>query len=308
MYNVTQQAAKFKACPNRMGAEELDHSAKSASSGEPSEHPGSPLALLKHAYDAVQEEPRVVAGSATACIITLDSSKGVLRSANVGDSGFIILRHGANSAGSSPGSSPSSEKETSHRLTSDTKLQPAHQPLSSRSAHRPQEGIFFASTPLQLGFNTPLQLAKLPASMVQEGSIANKPEDAALWECHLRDGDLVIMATDGVWDNVHNAEIVQLTRFIKEKHHASWVSEHEGAPSKMSASRAEKENGAKDWLAEERSFVQVLAHNLIEYTRMCQFSQTKRSPFEREAERYGIHYPGGKVDDAAVVIALVVER
>lgn len=56
----------------------------------------------------------------------------------------------------------------------------------------------------------------------------------------------------------------------------------------------------QDDLAEERAFIEVLAHNLVEYTRMCQFSQTKKSPFEREAERYGMRYPGGKVSTVFV--------
>lgn len=41
---------------------------------------------------------------------------------------------------------------------------------------------------------------------------------------------------------------------------------------------------------------------------MCQFSTTKTSPFEREAAKHGIHYPGGKVDDVALIIALITER
>lgn len=61
---------------------------------------------------------------------------------------------------------------------------------------------------------------------------------------------------------------------------------------------------------------------------MCMRSPNKQSPFEREAARHGIRFPGGKVDgepwsprrgrpasltcccppDVAVVTALVVER
>jgi protein phosphatase PTC7 len=54
--------------------------------------------------------------------------------------------------------------------------------------------------------------------------------------------------------------------------------------------------------------VQVLATNLIEYAKICQNSTTKQSPFEREAARYGIHFPGGKIDDVATVCCLVIER
>ncbi len=316
MYHVTQQASQHYACPERMTSAELASGSSSPSSSSTSftsespSHGGSPSALLHHAYNAVQNEEQVIAGSATACILTLDSSKGFLRSANLGDSGFLILRQTTPSraAANSQQNAFDSDKDASRNVSASSN---PSSPVTSRAPPRPQEGVFFASTPLQYGFNTPFQIAKLPPTMVQEGSIANTPADAATWECRLRHGDIVVVGTDGLWDNVHNAEIVQLARFIKEKHHTSWAATKDGAAESKTngnvsiVGKAGSESGE---LAEEKSFIQVFAHNLVEYTRMCQFSQTKRSPFEREAERYGIHYPGGKVDDVAVVIALVVER
>ncbi|CDS00693.1 hypothetical protein, partial [Sporisorium scitamineum] len=85
------------------------------------EEGAAPNRILAEAFEHVLNEPLVVAGSATACILTLKSSDGTLRSANLGDSGFVILRQGTG-----------------------------------------KQGVFYASPPQQLGFNTPLQLAKLP--------------------------------------------------------------------------------------------------------------------------------------------------
>ncbi|KAN0066369.1 Protein phosphatase 2C 7 [Thecaphora frezii] len=215
----------------------------------------APKAILADAFDNVLREPLVVAGSATACILTLDSISGTLRSANLGDSGFIVLRQG-----------------------------------------KGKHGVLFASPPQQLGFNTPLQLAKLPIEMRQEGSISNMPKDAATWECKLQHGDLIIVGTDGLFDNVDaRVEIPQFAKFIKEKHHAKYM--------------AHRPQGSKehDSLDEDQEFVEVLATNLVEYAKICQNSQTKQSPFEREAARYGIHFPGGKVDDVALVCCLVIE-
>lgn len=45
----------------------------------------------------------------------------------------------------------------------------------------------------------------------------------------------------------------------------------------------------------------------LQYTLLCQFSPKKRSPFEAEAEKNGIKFPGGKVDDISIVVAMVVE-
>ncbi|SPO19759.1 related to PTC7 - type 2C protein phosphatase [Ustilago trichophora] len=235
------------------------YSSKSAASASANPDNGvAPNRILAEAFEHVLKEPLVVAGSATACILTMDSSNGTLRSANLGDSGFVILRQGTG-----------------------------------------KQGVFHASPPQQLGFNTPLQLAKLPKEWMQEGSISNTPKDAAAWECTLQHGDLIIVGTDGLFDNVDaKIEIPQFAKFIKEKHHASYA-----------ARQAESKVGEKgDSLEEDKEFVQVLATNLVEYAKICQNSTTKQSPFEREAARYGIHFPGGKIDDVALVCCLVIER
>lgn len=243
------------------------HAAKAASNS--SAHPDridsdakgmTPEQMLADAFEKVLKEPMVVAGSATACILTMDSTKGVLRSANLGDSGFVVLRQGTG-----------------------------------------KQGVYYASPPQQLGFNTPLQLAKLPKEWIQDGSISNMPKDAALWHCSLRHGDLIIVGTDGLFDNVDaKNEIPQFAKFIKEKHHAAYTAR---------TTKGDTADGkAPDTLDEDREFVQVLATNLMEYAKICQNTTTKQSPFEREAARHGIHYPGGKVDDVALVCCLVIER
>lgn len=52
----------------------------------------TPYECLDLAYGGVLREKFVQAGSSTACIVTLNASSGVLRSANLGDSGFSIIR------------------------------------------------------------------------------------------------------------------------------------------------------------------------------------------------------------------------
>ncbi|KAI0256686.1 phosphatase 2C-like domain-containing protein [Lactifluus subvellereus] len=51
-----------------------------------------PRECLKLAYEATLRERAVIAGSSTACLITLNASSGLLRAANLGDSGFMIIR------------------------------------------------------------------------------------------------------------------------------------------------------------------------------------------------------------------------
>ncbi|KAG0707774.1 phosphatase 2C-like domain-containing protein [Suillus ampliporus] len=52
----------------------------------------TPYKCLECAHHAVLRERLVEAGSSTACLISLNSSSGVLRAANLGDSGFLIIR------------------------------------------------------------------------------------------------------------------------------------------------------------------------------------------------------------------------
>ncbi|KAG8217509.1 phosphatase 2C-like domain-containing protein [Butyriboletus roseoflavus] len=52
----------------------------------------TPYECLDLAHRRVIQEQLVEAGSSTACLLTLNSSSGVLRSANLGDSGFLIIR------------------------------------------------------------------------------------------------------------------------------------------------------------------------------------------------------------------------
>ncbi|KAJ7765515.1 phosphatase 2C-like domain-containing protein [Mycena maculata] len=52
----------------------------------------TPYECMDLAYGGVLREKMVEAGSSTACIISLNSATGLLRAANLGDSGFSIIR------------------------------------------------------------------------------------------------------------------------------------------------------------------------------------------------------------------------
>ncbi|KAF9227935.1 protein serine/threonine phosphatase 2C [Gyrodon lividus] len=52
----------------------------------------TPYECLELAYHGVLREKLVQAGSSTACLLSLNTSSGVLRTANLGDSGFLIIR------------------------------------------------------------------------------------------------------------------------------------------------------------------------------------------------------------------------
>ena len=112
------------------------------------------------------------AGSTTACIATIDQTHGLLRSANVGDSGFMIVRG-----------------------------DPGNRDVCHRSPHQEHE------------FGRPFQL----------GHHANSdtPEDAMLTAFPLEPGDIVVMGSDGLWDNLSEIEILDVIESVFQGSSAS---------------------------------------------------------------------------------------
>ena len=236
MYHAAQYAAEFYACPDRLDAEDLEHRSSPPSgaasnvstplstpppasptqSKASTAEPGTPLDVLQYAFQKTQEQKEVPAGSATACLVSFDSSKGVIRTANLGDSGFLVLRPGV-------GTGDEGDASTSRMPT-----------------------VHYQSKPQTHGFNTPLQLSKLPPEYRFDGSIDSKPSNADLWSGRVLDGDMVLVATDGFWDNVSVSEMLQLVQFIKDKHRVANVDRMLDISSNP--------------LAEEQDLANVLAH------------------------------------------------
>lgn len=175
-----------------------------------------PLALLQYAFDHTQADAGIEAGSSTACIVRLDAAKGIIGSANLGDSGYVVLR-------------PDAEG----RLQS-----------------------VYVSPAQQYGFNCPYQMSKSPPEFAAD-SITNFPRDAELREHELRPGDMVLVATDGFFDNVHcklpprealtpdaplRPELLQLLDLLQDKHKEHW-----------------QDSGSGDALERPRDFVRVVS-------------------------------------------------
>ncbi|KAL0047610.1 hypothetical protein WJX82_007709 [Trebouxia sp. C0006] len=66
--------------------------------------------------------------------------------------------------------------------------------------------LLFQSKPLQHFFDCPYQFASCP-DFTED---TDTPEDASEYELQLASGDVIIAATDGLWDNLHTAELLPL--------------------------------------------------------------------------------------------------
>eukprot|EP00742_Colponemidia_sp_Colp-10_P004658 GILJ01004969.1.p1 GENE.GILJ01004969.1~~GILJ01004969.1.p1 ORF type:complete len:838 (+),score=85.19 GILJ01004969.1:165-2678(+) len=197
-------------------------------------------------------------GSSTALLCSVTGNK--LKFANVGDSAFLVVRRIGR-----------------------------------------HYGVVYRSVEQQHGFNCPYQLSHLPPpesfpTLLAAGfdtlvKVLEKTKylprdqvhDAMTGSVLLREGDLVIAGTDGVFDNLFDHEILSLI--------AGAVSPREA---KMNHSVATCPHQLARAIASAASEKASDTHS--------------RSPFAQSAVRQGYNYWGGKLDDITVVVSWIVSR
>lgn len=125
-------------------------------------------------------------GSSTACILSLCKITGTLRASNLGDSSFLLIR---------------------------------------------DKRCIYESPSQQHFWNCPYQLTIVPPgfrsskSSKKSGSyVQDLPKDAVQSTHQLEDGDVIVLATDGFWDNVFTKETIELVDkelgdIIRDKSH-----------------------------------------------------------------------------------------
>ncbi|CAF1147298.1 unnamed protein product [Rotaria sordida] len=114
-------------------------------------------------------EKRSIFGSATLCLLSIDKHSSYLRSLNIGDSGFMLIR---------------------------------------------QNKLIIRSHPQYHRGSSPFQLSSLPTTQSFTSNTTrlyhDKPSDGEYIEHHLEIGDLLLIASDGLFDNLYEDFIVQI--------------------------------------------------------------------------------------------------
>jgi protein phosphatase PTC7 len=158
-----------------------------------------PSQVLAQAYERVKAEN--IVGSSTACVALFDSIRHQLHFSNLGDSGLIVLRHiDSNVAGS---------------LKRDR--------VTPRLDRKSDLRVAFVSQQQLRSFNHPFQLGWTGDEESNQQAVSFKTaRDSCSSSIHLRRGDIVIMATDGLFDNLdvddictHALEWEQSNGFIR---------------------------------------------------------------------------------------------
>ncbi|XP_016946321.1 protein phosphatase PTC7 homolog [Drosophila biarmipes] len=190
--------------------------------------PERPDLLLGRGYCELLEHRCRIVGSCTACILSLNRANSTLYTANIGDSGFMVVRSGA---------------------------------------------VICRSLEQQHHFNTPYQLSSAPPGH-EDNVLSDGPESADTIKLRVELGDVILLATDGVYDNVPEAFLVE-------------------ALTEMS--------GISDPVR-----LQMAANALALMARTLSYNPNHDSPFSQNARKLNIEASGGKPDDITVLLASVV--
>lgn len=201
-----------------------------------------PIKLFVNACDRTTAK-----GSATFSMCMLDFEKEYLHTLNMGDSGYMIVRSKNNIA--KHNSNPALNKIMENKF-GDTSSFPID--------------IVYKSQEQQKGFNFPYQV----------GTGGDDPEEAQVNVHGLMENDVIVLATDGLWDNLYEYDILKIIKPFMET-------------------------------SEEINDLGVVCQMIGEICEKYSLNQRYRSPFSMRSR--GL-YLGGKPDDITIVLAQIVKN
>jgi protein phosphatase PTC7 len=146
----------------------------------------APGEILSQAYERVKAEN--VIGSCTACVALFDNVRHQLHFSNLGDSGIIVLRH--------------IDSEVAGSLKRDR--------VTPRTERTSDLRVAFVSQQQLFSFNHPYQIGWTGEDIGSETNSFKSPRDSCTTSIHLRRGDIIVMATDGLFDNVDIDDIAKM--------------------------------------------------------------------------------------------------
>ncbi|KAF7639756.1 Protein phosphatase [Meloidogyne graminicola] len=151
--------------------------------------------------------------------------------------------------------------------------------------------IIFRSPEQTHYFNAPYQLSILPEQMLKEKKsfLLDKPESSELREHELQSGDIVLIASDGLWDNCHISTIAKL--LYSEEDNIKQKTEEEGEEGQQNRS-----------LQMSHASLQARCNSLALIARHLSADEHYISPFTQRALKHGIRAPGGKSDDVTIIL------
>jgi protein phosphatase PTC7 len=228
----------------------------------------NPQTLMEIGYQKTIDDPEIQAGGSTACIGVADD-KGRMQIANLGDSGFLQLRLGA---------------------------------------------VHHYSNPQTHAFNTPYQLSITPPDILAQAAIfggaplADNPDKAEVAHHMLRHGDVLILATDGVWDNLNSQDVLSVVSTQMRNYNAWKRTRSQGFTVADRLAALTQPGGLRDGKGQQ-SLQGAIAAAVAGEAKIQSMNARRDGPFAKEIQK---NYPednfhGGKVDDICVIALIPVE-
>lgn len=229
-----------------------------------------PKKLMHVGYDEILADNQVRAGGATACVAVADGT-GRIRVANLGDSGFVLLRIG-----------------TVHRY----------------------------SIPQTHAFNTPFQMSKTPPEIMTQAAIFgglplnDSPDHADITDEQLQQGDVVVFATDGVWDNLSAQDVLNIVSKVMRDLGAWDKTDEKGITVTEKLADLVKSDQPSVDDKRQWSLQSVIASHIVGEAKIASQDRKRDGPFARAVQK---EYPmerwhGGKVDDITALVLIAVEK
>ena len=142
------------------------------------------------------------------------------------------------------------------------------------SIMRPGVGTVFTTNKTAHEFNFPYQLGSRQVSEVNDGTIEIFP---------IQTGDFLLCSSDGVWDNLFPAEILDIIEKEMKKNNIN-----------------EKEE--KD-VQKLQNFVKQAARQIVRQSYIRGSKHNTETPFSNSAAKAGLDFIGGKLDDTTAVLS-----
>lgn len=173
--------------------------------------------------------------------------------------------------------------------------------------------IHFFSNPQTHAFNTPFQLSIVPPRMLALSrlfggqQLHDSPRDSNYSDHQVRHGDVLIFATDGVWDNLSSVELLKIVSRQMLGFQA-WATGDNGTIVTDRLAHLTTTDGIPR-KTHENTLQTLLAVNVVGEAKRASENTRRDGPFAKEVKRFYPHetYHGGKVDDICVVVAVVVD-
>ncbi len=235
----------------------------------------TPAELMGRALERVKADN--IIGSSTAVVALFDGQRHQLHFSNLGDCGIIVLRH----------------------IDSDVAGALKRDKTTPRAERTSDLRVAFVSQQQLRSFNHPFQLGWTGEEIEdREETSFRSASECCTSSIHIRRGDIIIAATDGLFDNV---ELEDITRIALE-----WEQKNGFIVGGDIASREKRWRAGSSMTLQSAASIEDLAKKLVEVARENSLDNSIDSPFAILAKENDIMWSGGMPDDCTVVAMHIV--